>query len=30
MGGIAVHGLINGNECGVKGEKLLAVVGTSM
>ena len=27
---IAVHGLINGNERGVKGVKLLTVVGTSM
>jgi len=29
LSSIAVHGLINGNEVGVKGVKLLAVVGTS-
>ena len=27
---IAVHVLMNGNECGVKGVELLAVFGTSM
>ena len=30
INGIAIHGLMNGNERGVKGVKILAVVGTSM